>query len=165
MDIVKFPVLAGNMTVGQALECMKEEGISGIAVPMDHRVNLVGYGDLVFQRIPRRVKLANLEAIRVAPMIASPYARRLDLHPTPTMDIGRGELRKIENFLITSGYSFAAFGPMRRYASILSLHERNLDLFRLAPLDCYCSNIHRPHPYNRDHPPQCEYDGTPIVCS
>lgn len=165
MDIVKFPVAALASTVGQALVLMKNEGISGIAVQRGNFVNLIGYGDLIARSVSKRIQLANLDVTHIAPVIESRDAKRMKLHPAPTMQMDPSELRKIEDYLLDSGFAFAAFGSVRQYASVLSLHETNLNQFRLAPLECYCTNIHRPHPYNRNnHPAKCHQDGTVIIC-
>ena len=167
MDIVRFPVATGSTTVAQALVMMREEHVSGIVVPLDQHVNLVGYGDLIAQQIPRRLRLSRLEPIRVAPVIRPAYATRMNLHRAPSMQIGQGELRKIQTFMLKSGYTFATFGRFSRtdrHANILSLRDTNLDLFRLAPMDCYCTNPHLPHPYGPNHPEFCTYDRTKIVC-
>lgn len=170
MDIVKFPVLQPQSSVGEALKVMKEAQISGVVVRLDDHVNLINYGELVVRRIPKQVHLGNLDVVRTAPIITPVYAKRLKLpmktllEPTALQRITQPQRQLIERFLHSYGYSFAVMGLARTSATVLSLSEEGGEFYNATPQDCYCTNAHRPHPYPPSHPGVCKYDGTKIIC-
>jgi hypothetical protein len=165
MDIRTFPVAAGTMTVGQALTQMREENVSGIVLPRDQYVGLIGYGDLVACRASERMRLSTFDVFRFAPTITRADARRYKLPAVPTMQLPSLELGKIDRFLRSGGYSYAAFGRIGAHASILSLSEDGMVVYVATPKDCYCTDLYTRHGYDRaSHPPICDKDKSKVVC-
>jgi hypothetical protein len=173
MDIVKFPVLQSGSSVGEALKVMREAKISGVVVPHDNHVSLINYGELIVRGIPKQARLGKLDAVRTAPIISFAYAKRLKLPMKAILEmrapprITELQRRNIEYFLQEFGYSFAVMGPVGARAisaTVLTLSELGKQYYSVAPQDCYCTNLIRPHPYGLDHPDVCTYDGTKIDC-
>ena len=164
MDIRRFPVLAASSTVGQALERMQEESISGIVVPRDHHVGLISFGELVARQVPRRTHLSTVAMMRVAPNITLKDARRLNMPAAPTSSLPLVQRARIESFLRSGGYFYAAFGPMRTHANIVSLSEVGMEIYVATPTDCYCTDPYTTHGYDRVHPRLCTRDDSVIVC-
>jgi hypothetical protein len=165
MRIGKLPLATSKTTVGRALELMRDRGVSGIAVPREHTISLVGYGDLIAGEFAPRVRVASLEPIRLAPRLTSDEIKKLKL-TRPQRAPSSTVIREFEKFMVTRGYFYAALGSDDDELAIASVFELGLEPYLVRPKSCYCTNTYTPHPYdNGSHGKTCKQDGSPIVCS
>lgn len=165
MDIVTLPTADVSRTVGDVLQLMKTQGVSGVAVPRGPFVGLIGYGNLANCGLERSAQLGRYQITLYAPAIGSRETVRL--HLEPSLRVGGAALPDsdpVQDLLRGLGYPCAAFGPLGALANIVSLPGLGLIDFRSAPRDCYCTNPIRSHGYGRNHPQFCREDGTEIRC-
>jgi hypothetical protein len=165
MDIRKLPVGAPTMTVGQALTRMQHENVSGIAVKQQNNLLLINYGDLIASRYPTRQLLARVESFRSVPNITELDARRFHLPIVQTLPMPQQEFDRVDDFLRERGYFYAVFGRVGTHVNLLSISERGLEVYSATPKDCYCSDKHYKHGYDRgNHPKLCDVDQTKVIC-
>ena len=166
MDIRELPVALATMTVGQALDRMQRESISGIALKGPNELHVISYGDLIASQCSPREELTSFGIFRSVPNITPIDAQRYDLPTAPTMLMPRLELAKVDRFLRQRGYFYAAFGQVGTHVNLLSISEEGLVVYSATPKDCYCTDAHFKHGYDRgNHPALCRVDQTQIVCS